>query len=57
MTDFDVVGEDDFCILGDFKRPSKAAERREGRRAIREDLEDLEDFYPEIAHVRYVARF
>lgn len=45
MTEFDVVGEDDFCILGDFKRPSKAAERRLGRLAIQDELDDLADLY------------
>ncbi|MEU0912144.1 hypothetical protein [Streptomyces althioticus] len=46
MTEFD----DEF-LYEDVKRPSKAAERRQGRQAMREELEDLMDLYPEYADV------
>ncbi|WP_395759487.1 hypothetical protein OIE82_27170 [Streptomyces althioticus] len=43
--------EDEFFPADDVKRPSKAAERRQGRQAMREELEDLMDLYPEYADV------
>ena len=44
----DFVGDDEVYV---YKRPSKAAERRQGRQAMREELEDLMDLYPEYADV------
>src|SRR5690606_23141184 len=42
------VGDDEVYVD---KRPAKAAERRQGREAVREELEDLMDRYPEYAGV------
>lgn len=38
-------GEEEVFYGADYKRPSKAAERRLGRLAIQDELDDLADLY------------
>lgn len=55
MSEFD--DELDYEYWSTTQRPSKAAQRRQGRQAMREELEDLMDLYPEYADVLNEVRF